>query len=349
MSRQVTIKEVAAHARVSYQTVSKVLNRQARVSKETEERIWEAVQATGYRPNLIARSLRARNSHMIGYSWAPAPPQQGNPILDQFLQSMVDAGQAAGYHVLTFPYRAGKQWVEGYRDMIDSNRVDGFVLSSVEYDDPRIKLLQERNFPFVAFGRSNPDWDFPYVDVDGAAGMASVVDHLLARGHTRIAALAWSEDSRVGNNRMEGFKAAMGSAGIHIRPEWIQRGEGVYKFGAEAASRLMQLREEVRPTAIVAFNDFMAIGAMHAIHASGLQVGKQIAITGFDDIPLVQYLNPSLTSVRQPIWEIGQRVISILLGILNEQDGLNTQVLLKPRLIVRNSSGLEPASLIVPH
>ena len=150
MSRQVTIKDVAAYARVSYQTVSKVLNHQARVTKETEDRIWEAVRATGYRPNLIARSLRSRNSQLIGYSWAPAPPQQGNPILDQFLQGMVHASEDAGYHVLTFPHRPGKQWVEGYQELIDTNRVDGFVLSSVEYDDPRIKLLQERNFPFVA-------------------------------------------------------------------------------------------------------------------------------------------------------------------------------------------------------
>jgi LacI family transcriptional regulator len=143
---------------------------------------------------------------------------------------------------------------------------------------------------------------------------------------------------------MEGYKAAMEAAGIQILPEWIQRGEGVYQFGVEAASRLLRLTPEKRPTAIVAFNDFMAIGAMHAVQASGLVVGKHIAITGFDDIPLVQYLNPSLTSVRQPIWEIGQSVFNILLGILNEQADVDSHVLIRPRLIVRGSSGLDLAS-----
>ena len=336
-----TIKDVAAKAGVSYQTVSKVLNNQAKVSKETEERIWEAVRAIGYRPNLIARSLRSRRSHMIGYSWAPAPKEQGNTILDQFLQGMVLAGENSGYHVLTFPHRQGEKWIEEYRELIDTNRVDGFVLSSVEYNDPRIELLQDRSFPFVAFGRSNPDWDIPYVDVDGAAGMRMVVEHLLARGHRKIAALAWSEDSRVGNNRMEGFLAAQHGAGIQPVPEFIQRGEGVYQFGLEATKRLLDLPEEKRPTAIVAFNDFMAIGGMHAARARGLQVGRDIAITGFDDTPIVQYLTPALTSVRQPIWEIGQQVIAMLFSMLDKQDIQKKHVLLKPRLIVRDSSGPE--------
>jgi DNA-binding LacI/PurR family transcriptional regulator len=338
MSRRVTIKDVAAHARVSYQTVSKVLNKQAKVSKETEARIWEAVRVLGYRPNLIARSLRSQRSQMIGYSWAPSPKDQGNSILDQFLQSMVQAGEAAGYHLLTFPHRPEGKWIDAYRELIDTSRVDGFVLSSVEYDDPRIQLLQELDFPFVAFGRSNPDWDIPYVDIDGADGMYQVVEHLLAKGRRRVAALAWPADSRVGNNRMQGFQNALTAAGIQIPAEWILRGEGIYRYGLEATTRLLSRPSDQLPDAIVAFNDFMAIGAMHAIQAKGLRVGKDIAVTGFDDVPLVQYMKPSLTSVRQPIWEVGQHVINLLLDLLNGKESVQKNILLKPRLIVRESS-----------
>jgi DNA-binding LacI/PurR family transcriptional regulator len=342
MGRHVTIKDVAAKAGVSYQTVSKVLNHQAQVSRETEERIWEVARSIGYRPNVIARSLRSNRSHMIGYSWAPTPPAQGNTILDQFLQGMVFAAESAGYHVLTFPYRQGEQWIDVYQELIDTNRVDGFILSSVEYDDPRIQFLQERDFPFVAFGRSNPDWDIPFVDVDGATGIYMAVEHLLSHGHRKISALAWSEDSRVGNNRMEGFVNAHHAAGIRLNPELIRRGEGVYQFGFEATSSLLALPGEKRPTAFVAFNDFMAIGAMHAVQALGLQVGNDIAITGFDDTPLIQYLTPALTSIRQPVWEIGQQVITMLMGILDEQEKQEKQILLRPQLIVRNSSGTIP-------
>lgn len=219
-------------------------------------------------------------------------------------------------------------------------------MSSVEYDDPRIILLQKFNFPFVAFGRSNPGWNFPNVDVDGAAGMAMLVEHLLARGHRKIAALAWSENSRVGNNRMEGFLSRLAAAGIHPPPEWIQRGEGVYQFGQQATARLLDLPQESQPTAVVAFNDFMAFGAMQAVLARGLRVGDDIAITGFEDTPVARYGLPALTSVRQPVLEIGRQVMTLLADILladipQKQKPETASLLLQPQLVIRDSSGPE--------
>ncbi len=339
MARQITLKEVAARAGVSYQTVSKVLNKQVQVSKETEARIHAAVQELGYRPNLIARNMRQQRSRLIGYSWQPASPDQGNAILDSFLQSMAQAAEGAGYHVLCFPHHSGSEIIAGYRDLIETNRVDGFVISSVEFDDPRIDFLRRQKFPFVAFGRSNPEWNFPCVDVDGADGMRQVVEHLLSQGHLRIAALAWPEESRVGQNRMSGYLAALEKAGVTPLPEWIRRGQGTLDFGQTAAEELLELPAAQRPTALVAFNDIMAIGAMSAVEARGLQVGVDVAVTGFDDNPMAQYLRPSLTSVRQPVWEIGQQVISLLVGALEDPLRESICSLLSPQLIVRQSSG----------
>jgi DNA-binding LacI/PurR family transcriptional regulator len=338
MSPKITLKAVAAHAGVSYQTVSKVLNGQVQVSPETRQRIMDAVQALGYRPNQIARNMRAKRSFMIGYSWVQTSPDQVNHILDQFLSSMVREAEAAGYHLLPFPFRESQEHVEDYRELIDTGRVDGFVLSSVNYNDPRIHFLMERGFPFVAFGRSNPELDFPWVDVDGAAGVRQAVEHLLARGHRRIAALAWPENSRVGNDRLQGYFQALQAAGLEICPDYLLRGEGTFEVGREMTLRLLDLPAEKRPNALVALNDTMAIGALYAAQERGLETGRDLAVIGFDDAPMVQYLFPPLTSIRQPIAEAGRKCIEILVALMEGRQPEERQVLLPPRLIVRASA-----------
>jgi DNA-binding LacI/PurR family transcriptional regulator len=338
MVSKVTLKQVAARANVSYQTVSKVLNKQTQVSKETERRILEAVHELGYRPNQIARNMRAKRSFMIGYSWAQTSPDQVNHILDHFLTSMVQEAEAAGYHLLPFPFREGDGVVNAYRELIDTGRVDGFVLSSVNYNDPRVTFLLERNFPFVTFGRSSPELDFPYVDVDGFDGLCQVMQHLISRGHQRIAAIAWPEDSRVGNERMRGYFDAMQAAGLKIHMAWIDRGEGTFEFGRAAAARLLKLPSADRPTAIVTLNDTQAIGALHTARDQGLIVGRNLAIVGFDDAPMSQYLYPALTTVRQPIHEAGRKCVEILVSLMKGEAPVEYHVLVKPKLVLRASA-----------
>lgn len=342
MPRKVTLKDVAAKAGVSFQTVSKVLNKQAQVSKETEKLIIDAVEALNYRPNYVARSLRSQRTRMIGYSWSPSSPDQANPILDQFLQSMLVAAEQADYYLLCFPHHLEGDQIHFYRELIDTNRVDAFVVSGVEYNDPRIAFLLERRFPFVAFGHSNPDWNFPYVDVDGVYGMYQVGAHLTGLGHRRIAILAWPESSRVGQDRLNGLMAALNEAGISVSQAWLKRGEGTYQFGRDATSQLLDISEPLMPSAIVAFNDTMAVGAMHEIQARGLRVGIDVAVTGFDDAPMAQYLTPGLTSVHQPVWEVGQHCVRLLLDILANQDIKTPGALVPPLLKVRGSSQLPP-------
>ena len=338
MASKATLKQVAARVGVSYQTVSKVLNNQAQVSSDTEKRILDAVRELGYRPNQIARNMRAKRSFMLGYSWIQTSPNQVNHILDQFLTSMVREAEAAGYHLLPFPFREGDAHVDDYRELIDTGRVDGFVLSSVNYDDPRITFLLERNFPFVTFGRSNPDLDFPYVDVDGVDGLCQVMQYLISRGHQRIAAIAWPENSRVGNERMRGYFESLQGAGLPLNPQWIARGEGTFEFGREAASRLIALPDSERPTAIVTLNDTQAIGALRAAQEQGLEVGRDIAIIGFDDAPMSQFLFPPLTTVRQPIHEAGRKCVEILIALIEGEQPAELHVLVPPKLIVRASA-----------
>jgi DNA-binding LacI/PurR family transcriptional regulator len=338
MKRRVTLKDVAAQAGVTYQTVSKVINGRTHVLPETEARIWAAARALGYKPNTSARNLRTQRSRLIGYSWVPSRPDQANHILDMFLTSMVEEAEAAGYHLLPFPYREGEDCVGPYRELIDTARVDGFVLSSINYADPRLAFLQEQQFPFVAFGRSGPADAFPFVDVDGAGGLRQATEHLIALGHRCIAVLAWPVGSRVGDDRLGGYLAAMRAAGLPVDPELVARGQGEFDLGLAAAGRWLDRPPAARPTAIVALDDTLAIGAMHAAQARGLRPGQDVDVIGFDDSPMAQYLWPPLSSVRQPIREAGRKCVEILTGLLTGRALPACQVLLAPQLILRASA-----------
>jgi DNA-binding LacI/PurR family transcriptional regulator len=196
----------------------------------------------------------------------------------------------------------------------------------------------ERNFPFVAFGRSNPGLDFPYVDIDGTDGFRKATNYLIERGHQRIGALAWPEDSRVGNDRIAGFFEAMKSAGLEIESKWIERGEGTFDFGYQASRRLLGLPAKERPTAMIAMSDTMAIGGIHAANEHHLEVGRDIAIIGFDDAPMSQYLFPALTTVRQPIREAGRKCVEVLVSLLKGEEQAEYHILLPPTLITRASA-----------
>lgn len=338
MPKNVTLKDIAHRAGVSYQTVSKVLRGQKQVSPEVHERIYAAVREMGYHPNAAARNLRTQSSHLIGYSWQPDQHYYFNPVLEEFQQSIVEAAEELGYHILLFPQHEGRDLRLTYQTLVLTGRVDGFILSSVEYDDPRIDVLQQLGVPLVAFGRTDGAARFPYVDVDGQAGMSALVRHLLALGHQRIAILAWPELSRVGTDRLNGYLQAMEEAGHPIDPAWIVRGEGEYSYGFSATPQLLDLPAGRRPTAIVTMADLIAIGVMQAVQQRNLRVGDDIAVTGFDDIPVLQYFKPGLTTLRQPVWEVGQRAIRLLVALLAGQPIAEPQVLLAPELVIREST-----------
>jgi DNA-binding LacI/PurR family transcriptional regulator len=340
VSTRVTLKDIARQTGVTYQTVSKILRGSAiNVTPEVRARVEAVAESLGYVPNVTARNLRAQSTFLIGYSWQLDQPDQVSTILELFLRSIVDAAEVAGYHILLFPRRPHEDVTTAYTELFRMGRVDGFIISSLNYQDPRIKVLQDLKVPFVAFGRTNERDDFPYVDVDNRTGMRLAVEHLLAQGHTRIAAIAWPAGSRVGSERLSGYYDAMHRAVLPVDSEWVVRGEGIFEHGYESTLRLLALPEDRRPTAIVTLIDPLAIGAMQAIQECGLRVGEDIAVTGFDDMPVVQYLQPALTSVRQPVWEIGQMVIEMLVRFLGDDPPDQPQMLLPPTLMVRQSSG----------
>lgn len=333
-----TIREVAREAGVSIATVSYVLNNSRPVTPETRERVLSAARRLGYRPNIIARNLQASETRLFGYTWRPTPPDSFNPILDRFLQSMAEAAAAHGYRVLTFPTTTLEEELAAYQELILIGQVDGFILSNTNLNDQRVRALLDMKFPFVAFGRSNPEWDFPWVDVDGAVGTELATAHLIERGHRRIACLAWPEQSLTGQYRLEGYRRSMAEAGLEVRPEWVRRVENFYNDAYQATWQLLSLPREIRPTAIVALTDLMAIGAINAGWDAGYQVGRDLAVVGFDDAPVARFFRPPFSSLRQPIAEVGERLATMLADLVCGRPIAEPHLLLKPELIVRESS-----------
>jgi DNA-binding LacI/PurR family transcriptional regulator len=337
-----TIKDVAREAGVTSATVSYVLNNTGRVSETTRQRVLAAATHLNYRPSITAQNLRAGQSRIIGYAWHLELPGERSVVMQQFLYTMSLAAERAGYHVLTFVADSADP-VSSYLQLADTGRVDGFVLAYTNRDDPRIRHLLDLQIPFASFGRANDDWDFPYVDVDGANGMSQAVNHLLDRGHRRIGLITWQPSSLTGEYRCLGYRQALEQAGISFDPRWQVYAENTTEAGFQAAQELMTLPPALRPTAIACVSDIIAIGAMQFLSQSGYRVGPDVAVTGFDDIPTSALLTPALTSVHQPLDEVGDRVVGLLLEMLRGTPPRERHLLLQPRLIVRESSEGGPA------
>jgi DNA-binding LacI/PurR family transcriptional regulator len=339
-TRRPSMSDVAKLAGVSQTAVSFVLNDTpgSNIPQETRDRVWQAVRELDYRPNVSARNLRTQSTNLIGYGFDNPGGVASHPILDRFLYSTILSLEAAGYHLLTF-ITEQRTDTAIYRDLYHRGQVSGFVLANTVEDDPRIAYLMAEKIPFASFGRANDNWRFPWVDVDGDAGMEQVTAHLAALGHHRIGLIAWPEGSQAGSHRERGYLNGLVAAGISPRPVWLFRGENSLQTGVAGVGYFLSLPEETRPTAVACVSDLIAVGAMNAAAAQGIAIGRDLAVTGYDDSDLAEYLNPPLTSVRQPITDIGREIVRLLLAQIRQEDYSDGGVLLRPRLVVRRSSG----------
>ncbi len=328
----ITIRDVAAYAGVSVTTVSYVINDNPLTKPATRQLVRNAIRDLGYHRNTTARNLKTNQTRLIGYAWHVAEdPIRRNPLLDLFLYELAQRAEASGYHILTFTQLGG---VKSYEDLVNANRVDGFVLSDVVYDDPRVARLLDMKVPFAAYGKANDAWDVAYVDVDGQRGIQAAVEHLVANGHERIGLISWPQGSRIGDLRTRGYLEAMALARLPVRDAWIAHSSNTLDDGSAAAQRI--LSSKPRPTAIVCANDVMAFGVKRYVEALGLEVGIDVAIVGYDDTPVAELIG--LSSIRQPIALIANKVVELLLGEIARQPAADRHLTLDPLLIVRASS-----------
>jgi DNA-binding LacI/PurR family transcriptional regulator len=329
-----TLADVAERAGVSRQTVSNAVNNPELLRADTLERVLGVIEDLGYSPNRAARNLRTRTSHQIGLRFAPVQEGTANATMDRFVHSLVDASREAGYHVLLFA--AGEDPVGSYDELLRSNAVDAFVVTDTFLSKDEAVWLQSRRAPFVAFGRPwrSPESGHPWVDVDGAAGVRLATQHLVDRGHTRIAWIGWRKGSYIGEDRRSGWCQVMDEHGLPTTG-LASRVDDIVTSGREAATVLL---DEASPTAFVCASDTLAMGVVQTLAERGLAVGRDVAVVGFDDSQAAQLLPGGLTSVRQPLEDVAVHVVAAVEGLLALPPARSQGVLLEPGLVVRGSS-----------
>ena len=333
--RPPTLATVAEHAGVSRQTVSNALNNPHLLRADTLERVRKAIRDLGYSPNRAARHLRTRSSRLVGLRLEPAAEGTANALMDRFLHSLVESTDEAGYHVLLFSAE-DQDPVTAYDDLLRSTAVDAFVITETFRGNPQAGWLEQRGAPFVAFGRpwAEPTATHPWVDVDGAAGVALAVHHLADRGHERIAWIGWGKSSYLGEDRRSGWVEAMHTRSLSTS-RLSARGDDTVEFGRRAAHALL---EAEAPTAFVCASDTLAMGVLHAMAELDRQPGRDVAVVGFDDSIAAQVVPPGLTSVRQPLEQAAVEIVKLLGLRLAHRPTERSGVLLSPTLSVRGTS-----------
>jgi len=323
-----TIRDVAKLGGVSMATVSNVVNGHAHVKAETRQRVLDAINALGYKASRAAKSLPAGRTFMLAYCL----PADGSPnsALDVFLHQIVSTASAADLELLLFTQTQSDR-VQPYAELLRNGGADGFVLSDIEYGDSRVAYLSERNIPFACFGRVK-DPTVQWVDVDGAAGIRSAVDHVYAQGHEKLAFVGWPEGSLAGDDRLAGFTETTRS--LELRSDAVVRVINDFDAGRKILSGLMA---DWDPTAIICVSDTIALGVMAGLRDIGAVPGHDIVVTGFDDIPAASLTAPGLTSLRQSMDKVGALLVERLIAQLTGADALPS-VLVEPDLIVRQST-----------
>ena len=323
-----TIRDVAERAGVSIATVSRVLNRTSPVSEARRQLVLNAADALGYAPNPAALSLRGKRTGGIG---ALLPFISGE-FFSELMGGMDEAARAHGYFlVVSTSHRRPSEFRRAMGAL--DRRVDALVVMAPELGGAEVASLLRPRTPVAFVNTYGEGLDADVFNFDNAAGARAATEHLLALGHRRIAFVHGPGRARDAQARAEGYRAAMAAAGL---PPRETEGGFTREAGYAAATRL--LTEDPRPTAVVAVNDYCALGVMSAMHASGVSVPGDVSIVGFDGLASAEYATPPLTTVRVPVREVGYRAVEKLVQHLAHEGTPLTQETEPVALVVRGST-----------
>ncbi len=339
MTKRPTMADVARRANVSRTTVSFVLNNVPHVNipDETRQRILEAARELNYYPSAIARSLIRQQTDMVALVYPrPADHLSADAFLPLVSWGITSAISVAGFKLLLETVEDITR-PDAYADLVRDGRIDGMILCGPRSDDHQLRqvALDRPNFPIVLIGRL-PESHFPFVDVNNVDAAREAVEHLIVLGHQRIACITSSAPEYTASaDRLQGYCEALAAHNLPLDPALIRYGDH-WKTGFEATNWLLALPEP--PSAVFAASDVVALGALQAAKANGLHIPRDLALVGFDDIPIAEHLTPPLTTVRVPIRDIGSAAAGMLIEMI--QTGARpAPVILETELIVRESCG----------
>jgi DNA-binding LacI/PurR family transcriptional regulator len=290
---------------VSRQTVSNVLNGRAAFSPDTEARVLAAMAELAYKPSRAAQTMRSRRTRQLGYHMSGEQLEVMRGFTLGFVQALVRAAAGEEHQILVFTHH-GDDPRPAFRDLIARRGVDGFVIDESRVDDPRVRLLAAEGIPFVCFGRTAPDLPQHWVDVDNAAGMLLLVEHLVAAGHREYAYVGAHGGEYWKRERLDGLRRGLARHRLGVADDRVFHGaDGEVR---DWIGRLLARRR--RPTAIVTSSDAVAAVVVNACGAAGLRVGRDVAVTGFDGGAIGLLTEPTLTSVRIPMDRIAHELVA---------------------------------------
>lgn len=335
-----TIKEVAQHAGVSVATVSRVVNKSGYVSVSLEERVRTAMRELNYKPSALARSLRRQVTQTIGV----LVPQLDQPFFSTLAFAIEKTLFGQDYRALVCSSEESREKEDAYIDILLRQRVDGVVLAPTGHNTENIHRLVDGGVPVVIVDRNLPHVPVNRVLTTNYQGAWSGARHLIELGHCRIALIGSAPHSEAMNHRLEGARQALIEAGcpppddmvvVNTLPE--------FEHSYQSARRLLDRPPEKRPTAIFALNDVMAMGVYHAASELGLTLPDDLSVVGFDDIPAARYIVPGLTTVAQPIYQMGEAAALTLIRHIQDDSLPLETIELETRLVVRGSTApMEP-------
>jgi LacI family transcriptional regulator len=337
-----TIQELAEQTGVSVATVSRALNGSSEVSEATRERILALARELDYTPSAAARTLQSRRSHVVGVllETGAGHPDLMHPFFQQVLVGLKHGAGKLGYDLLLFATDEpgnGFGGTHSYLRRAGHHGVDGVVVMGYDPNDAEMRKLVASGLPCITIDADPGEPHCGYVMSENREGAAEAVRHLHGLGHERIATIAGPQHMWPGVARLEGYRDEMRRLGIEVRDEYVIEGDFYDESGYRATRQLLELAD--RPTAVFAASDLMAAGALRAASELSVRVPDDLAVVGFDDIEVAGLIQPSLTTVRQEMHEIGQAAAEALGKMIDDPGTEPVRRTLPTRLVVRSSCG----------
>ncbi|MDM5316968.1 LacI family DNA-binding transcriptional regulator [Fictibacillus sp. b24] len=307
-----TIKDVAKHANVSIATVSRIVNGLPGYSEETKKKVQQSIEALGYQPNAIARGLINKRTQTIGVLF----PEVSGMLSSEVLEGVENAAHDGGFSVIVCnTTSSGKRTVK-YLRLLQEKRVDGIIFASEDVKEEYYKIFQEMQVPVVLVSTASTHYKLPFVRVNDYEGAYEATEYLIQKGHTEIGMIGGSHhDPIAGVPRMQGFKEALQKHGLPFSDNHVTTNEG-YRFQNGKESLPLLLKKLPQMTALFAASDEMAIGAMSAAHELGIKVPQELSIIGYDNLKIAEMCYPALTTVSQPLKDMGQTAGEILVNLI---------------------------------
>jgi DNA-binding LacI/PurR family transcriptional regulator len=327
----VSIKDIARVARVSHSTVSRALQNTGAVNPETAERIRHIAGSMGYRPNVVGRSLATRRTKTLGIVVTTV----ADPFVAEVIAGVEDVAQRDGYAVYLANSNADPEREISAVRSFGERRVDGVLVMASRVGSMYMPLLHELHVPIVLIDNQHPG-EFAYsISIDDRAGARLAVGHLVKLGHGRIAYIGDRYGLQSEEDRLRGYIDELQGASLNVNSELITFGDGKPEGGQRAMKSLLALREP--PTAVFCYNDMTAMGALRCLHAEKYRVPQMMSVAGFDDLSMSSFLEPPLTTVRQPKADMGRRAARMVLELLKGNES-ESRVRVPGTLVVRNST-----------